>query len=364
LTAACTGDSHRGVGKSDGEVAAPGPSGFQREIGRTPVRLRLAVGAASLALAIGVCACGGGGGGSSSTLSKAPSNLIRSSPGNGKTTITVGSKNFTEAVILGQIYAQALAAAGYQVRTRLDLGPEKVALKALQDGRISGYPEYISTALGSFFQVPASKIPTDSAQAYEQVKSDFARQGIVAYPPTPFADSNAVGTLTTTAERLGLKDISDLAGKSQQLVLAGSPECRGRFDCLAGLEQSYGLRFKQFRPVPIDRRYAVLDNREADLSILFTSDAQLAASTRYTILKDDRNLIPAVGNVVFVVSKKVAAQAGPDLGATIENVQSNMTLPVIQELNSRVDIEGRDPAAVARQYLQSLGYVARAKEGE
>ena len=67
-----------------------------------------------------------------------------------------------------------------------------------------------------------------------------------------------------------MRDISDLTGKSQKLVLAGSPECRVRMDCLAGLEQSYGLGFKQFKPVAIGRRYAVLDNGDANLSILFT----------------------------------------------------------------------------------------------
>ena len=306
-------------------------------------------------LVVGIAACGGGGG--SSTSSGAQSNLIRSNPANGKTTITVGSKNFTEEFILGEIYAQALRAAGYKVKTQLNLGSETVALKAIKDGRISGYPEYTSTALGSFFHVPANEIPSTATPAYDEAKADFAREGIVAYPPTPFADSNAVGTLSTTAQKLGLKDISDLTGKSQNLVLAGAaPECRTRIDCLAGLEKNYGLRFKQYKPVDIGVRYAVLDKGDADLSILFTSDAQLASSTKYTVLTDDQGLIPP-GNVIFIASKKVADQAGPDFGATIEKVQGNLTLPVIQALNSRVDIGKQDPAAVAHQYLKSLGYL-------
>jgi glycine betaine/choline ABC-type transport system substrate-binding protein len=309
--------------------------------------------AAVVALVVGIAACGGS---SSSTTSGAQVNLIQSNSANGKTTITVGSKNFSEEFILGQIYAQALKAAGYDVKTHLNLGSETVALKAIKDGQISGYPEYTSTALGSFFHVPANKIPSDATRAYNEAKADLAKAGIVAYPPTPFADSNAVGTLTTTAEKLGLKDISDLTDKSQNLVLAGSPECPVRIDCLAGLEKNYGLRFKQFKPVHIGSRYTVLDKRDTDLSILFTSDAQLASLTKYTILNDDKSLIPP-GNVIFIASKKVADQAGPDFGATIEKVQSNMTLPVIQELNSRVDIDKQDPAAVAHQYLKSLGYV-------
>jgi glycine betaine/choline ABC-type transport system substrate-binding protein len=308
---------------------------------------------AAAAIVLGVAACGGGN--ESPTVAPAASHLIRSNPANGGTTITVGSKNFTESVILGQIYAQALKAAGFNVKTRLDLGSETVALKALEDGRISGYPEYTSTALGSFFHVPAAQIPSDATQAYEQAKADLARRGITAYPPTPFSDSNAVGTLTTTAERLGLKDVSDLTGKSRRLVLAGSPECRRRIDCLAGLESNYGLRLKQFEPVAIPRRYAVLNEGSADLSILFTSDARLAQSTRYTILNDDKGLIPA-GNAIFLVSRRVADEAEPDLGATIETVQGNMTLPVIQELNSRVELDKQSPAAVAHQYLKSLSY--------
>jgi glycine betaine/choline ABC-type transport system substrate-binding protein len=245
--------------------------------------LRVVFGLTVLVLCVASC----GGGGRSSRTASAQNNLIRSNPANGKTTITVGSKNFSEEFILAEIYAQALRAAGYNVKTRLDLGSEKVALKAVEDGQVSGYPEYTSTALGSFFQVPSGQIPSNPSRAYKEAKADLARKGIVALSPTPFADSNAVGSLASTARKLGLRDISDLTGKSRSLVLAGSPECRVRMDCLAGLERSYGLRFKQFKPVAIGRRYAVLNNGEASLSILFTSDAQLASLTKYTILKDD-----------------------------------------------------------------------------
>jgi glycine betaine/choline ABC-type transport system substrate-binding protein len=303
---------------------------------------------------LGVASCGGGSG--SSRIAGAQDNLIHANSANGKTTITVGSKNFGEAFVLAEIYAQALKAAGYNVKTRLDLGSEKVALKAIKDGRISGYPEYTSTALGSFFHVPSSNIPSNATRAYRMAASYFAPEGIVAFPPTPFADSNAVGALTTTARKLGLRNISDLTGRSRDLVLAGSVECRVRVDCLAGLETSYGLTFKQFKPVPIGRRYSVLDDGAAGLSILFTSDAQLASVTKYTILSDDKGLIPP-GNVIFIASKQVVDRAGPDLGTAIAKVQGNLTLPVIQELNDRVDIGKQSPAAVARQYLTSLGYV-------
>src|SRR3954468_15653230 len=162
--------------------------------------------AATLAVAIAAC----GGGSSSSTTetgSSSSDNLIQSNPANGKVAITVGSKNFTEEYILGEIYAQGLEAAGYEVKKKLNLGSEQIALKAIQDGQISGYPEYTSTALGSLFSVPADQIPSNDIEAYNQAKAELAKDDLVAFPSTPFADSNAVGTLTSTADKLGLTDI-------------------------------------------------------------------------------------------------------------------------------------------------------------
>jgi glycine betaine/choline ABC-type transport system substrate-binding protein len=308
---------------------------------------------ATAVLGVGVAACGSSNDESSTTAS---AGLIEKNPDNSGVKLTVGSKNFTEEYILGQIYAQGLEAAGYDVSTKLNLGSETIALKALKDGEISGYPEYTSTALGSFFQVPANKIPSDAQEAYTQAKADLEKEGLTAFPPTPFADSNAVGTLTSTAEKDGLTTISDLKGKSQDMVLAGSPECRERIDCLAGLEKNYGLKFKQFTPVDIGLRYTVLDKGDADLSIVFTSDAQLANSNKYTVLEDDKGLIPA-GNVIFITSQKIVDEAGPDFAKVIGQVQQNLTLPVIRELNSRVDIDKEEPAKVAHDYLKSSGLV-------
>jgi osmoprotectant transport system substrate-binding protein len=308
---------------------------------------------ATAVLGVVVAACGSSNDESSTTAS---AGLIQKNPDNSGVKLTVGSKNFTEEYILGQIYAQGLEAAGYDVSTKLNLGSETIALKALKDGEISGYPEYTSTALGSFFQVPANKIPSDAQEAYTQAKADLEKEGLTAFPPTPFADSNAVGTLTSTAEKDGLTTISDLKGKSQDMVLAGSPECRERIDCLAGLEKNYGLKFKQFTPVDIGLRYTVLDKGDADLSIVFTSDAQLANSNKYTVLEDDKGLIPA-GNVIFITSQKIVDEAGPDFAKVIGQVQQNLTLPVIRELNSRVDIDKEEPSKVAHDYLKSSGLV-------
>ena len=178
----------------------------------------------------------------------------------------------------------------------------------------------------------------------------------MSYPPTPFSSANAVGLLTSTAEDLGATTISDLEGQSQDLDLYGSPECRQRIDCLVGLEENYGLEFKSFTPVDIGLRYEVLDKGDADLSILFTTDAQLFVSDDYTILEDDQGVLPA-GNVIFVSTQEAVDEAGTDFGETIENVQGSLTLEVMQELNARVDIDREKPEDVAREYLEEFGYI-------
>ena len=311
---------------------------------------------AVLALAVGVASCGGGNDNNTSSGGGGSAQAIKKNPSNSKVSLTIGSKNFTEEFILGEIYAQGLEAAGYKIKTDLNLGDSEIALKALKSGDIDAYPDYTSTVLTSFFGLKPEDVPTDPQQAFESSKKDFAKEGLVAYPPTPYNSANAVGLLTKTADKLGLKDISDLKGKSQDLTLFGSPECRQRVDCLVGLDKGYGLKFKKFTPVDIGLRYTVLDKGQADLSILFTSDAQLATSKKYTILNDDKHVFPP-GNPIFIATKKAADEAGPDLAKTVALVQKGMTLKVMQELIARVDIDKQKPADVAHAYLKDSGYI-------
>ena len=281
---------------------------------------------------------------------------IVSNPENEGVSLTIGSKNFPEQEILGEIYAQALGAAGYKAKSDLNLGSETVALKTLKAGQISGYPEYASTALTSFFGLEPEEVPADATEAWEKANEEFEKEGLIAFEPTPFASANAVGTTKERAEDLGLETISDLEGISEEMSLYGSPECRQRIDCLAGLEQLYGLKFKEFKPVDIGLRYTVLENNQADLSILFTTDPQLSGEDpKFVILEDDKEVFPA-GNVIFVTKKSVSEEAGPDYEKTILQVQEGLTLEVMQELDARVELEKETPKQVATEYLEEEGF--------
>jgi osmoprotectant transport system substrate-binding protein len=335
---------------------------------------------AALALAVGISACGGGSSSSSSESTEAVSpptegtetteeepageeetsgeaTAITANPENEKISLTIGSKNFPEQEILGEIYTQALQAAGYNAKSDLSLGSETVALKTLKAGKISGYPEYASTALTAFFGLEPEEVPSGATPAWEKANAEFQKEGLEAFKPTPFASANAVGLLKSTAEKYHLKTVSDLEGVSEKLSLYGSPECEERIDCLAGLEKYYGLKFKEFKPVEIGLRYTVLEKGQADLSILFTTDPELAAEKeKFVILEDDKHVFPA-GNVIFVTQKKVSEEAGPDYQKTIEDVQAGLTLKVMQELDARVELERKSPAEAASAYLEAAGYV-------
>ena len=304
-------------------------------------------------------ACGSGGpesqGGSATPTQDAGVGMIRRDPANAKVSLTIGSKNFTEQRVLGEIYAQGLRAAGYRVKTMLDLGDEHAALRALRRGEVDAYPEYTGTALLSFFGEQPAELPKNRQDAYADAKRGFARMGMVAFPPTPFTSSNEVAVTKETAEKLGLQTISDLAGQASDLTLAGSPECRERLDCLLGLERIYKLHFGRFMAVPIAQRHEVLTSGKADVSIVFTTDPQIQRESE-VLLEDDENMFPPY-NSTLVMRRAVANRAGPDLPRTLRMIQARLTDENMQELNARVDLDGQEPAAVAKAYLAENGLV-------
>jgi osmoprotectant transport system substrate-binding protein len=295
-------------------------------------------------------------GGASTPAPAESEGRIQANDANSGVTLTIGSKNFTEQQVLGEIYAQGLEAAGYQVETDLNLGDQDVALAALKDGEIDAYPEYTGTALLAFFGKQADELPDDPQAAYEEAKAGFEEDGLVAFPPTPFTSSNEVAVTQETADELGLTTISDLEGKSQDLTLFGSPECRQRLDCLLGLEQVYGLEFGKFTPVDIAQRHEVLTSGRADISIVFTTDPQITRENE-VLLEDDKGMFPPY-NSTLVMRQEVADEAGPDLEKTITLLQEQLTDENMQELNARVDLDKKDAATVAREYLTETGLIA------
>ena len=338
---------------------------------RSSIRILFAV-LAIVALGVVVAACGSDNSTSSNTTTSATqttqaagsgnlsasekaANKIQPVQGASSVSLKVGSKNFTEQYILGEIYTQALQAAGYKVKKDLNLGSELIAYKALRQGAIDAYPEYTGTSLTSFFKVKIADVPKDPAKAYQDAKADYAKVGITALPTTPFENTYRMAVTKKKAAELGNPTkISDLKGKSQNMVVNGFPECRQRIDCLLGVERGYGLKFKRF--LPGQNKFQILDNGDADIAFVFTTDGPLS-SGKYVILDDDKSIFPPY-NISLTVRDSVAKQLGPEGQKVITDVQKYMTEPIMQELNARVEIDKQEPAKVAGDYMKNFGFVA------
>jgi glycine betaine/choline ABC-type transport system substrate-binding protein len=289
------------------------------------------------------------------SASEKTANKIQPVQGASSVSLTVGSKNFPEQYILGEIYTQALQAAGYKVKKDLDLGPELVAYKALRQGTVDAYPEYTGTALTAFFKVKIKDVPKDPEQAYEDAKAAYAKVGITALSPTPFENSYRMGMTKKKAAELGNPTkISDLEGKSQDMVVNGFPACRQRIDCLLGVEQSYGLKFKKF--LPGENKYQILDNGDADIAFVFTTDGKLS-SGKYVVLDDDKSIFPPY-NISLTMRESVAKKLGAPGQKVVSDAQKYMTEPIMQELNARYDIDKEEASTIAADYLKNFGFVA------
>jgi osmoprotectant transport system substrate-binding protein len=165
-------------------------------------------------------------------------------PGDLKATgsITVGTANFAESEVVGQIYAEALRAAGVNVSTKTDIGARAVYIPALERGDIDVIPEFTASLLA--YLDPNAKPSGDLDEVYDQVKNAAAAKGITVLKPAPADDVNVFVVTKQTSEKYHLTTLSDLAKVSEPLTLGGAPECVKNAQCLPGLEQVYGLKFK------------------------------------------------------------------------------------------------------------------------
>jgi glycine betaine/choline ABC-type transport system substrate-binding protein len=305
--------------------------------GRGPSRRRRgALVSLLVALAIGSLGAGCGGSGQSHDA-----------------VLIVASGSAPEEAILGHIYAQSLEDAGYTVEARI--GVNSVLLSGeLEDGLISGYPEHLIGVLQNLVGLTPIEAPANPTQAYEKAKAELKKTGLTAFPPAPFQYSYALGMLRKEADARGLKTLSDLVshkGESAKITVRGPTGCHVNTNCLGGLEVHYGLQFKYFAIAEPPQRYKVLEDGKTDASMLFTTDGQLSAEkNKFTILEDDKHRFSA-GNVIWMTTPKVIEEAGPDYEKAIVEAQSGLTLPVMQELNAKVEFEGQPAAKVAAEYL-------------
>lgn len=271
-------------------------------------------------------------------------------PGAGKPPVTIGTKNFTEELILGQLYAQALHAKGFSVALKSNIGASEVVEGKLTAGKISGYPEYTGTILSVLAH--DSRRPPNATVAYQRAADFERRHGGTLLAMAPATDTDVVITKPGYAVQHHLSSLADLAHLSGS-ALAGPPEFRTRFNGLVGLSQVYGVRRLVFVPVKIGDQYRALQDGRAQLAAAFTTDGQLSQGG-YTLLRDPQNIF-GFQNVTFVVRSDALAREGPAFAQTINSVSAKLSTQALRVMNAAVVLDQQDPVAVARQFLAANG---------
>jgi osmoprotectant transport system substrate-binding protein len=305
-------------------------------------------------LALALAACGSSKSSSTGSSASQPATTAAtpsaSGPGVGKPAVTIGDKNFAEENILGQLYAQALAAKGYSVSVKENIGSSEIINKAFTSGQISMYPEYTGVYLSAV--AGQTKPPTSAAVAYQQAKAFAETQGATMLDITPFFDTNAIATLPSYASAHSLASIADLKPLGKGVKLGGPPEFATRAEGLPGIEKEYGVK-PTFVPVTIELSYKALEGGQVNVQNVFTTDGQLLSS-KFKVLSDPKHVF-GFQNVAPIVKKTVLAAEGPAFAQTLNKVSALLTIKAIQQMNAAVSIDKQSATSVAGQFLKANG---------
>ncbi len=260
--------------------------------------------------------------------------------------IIVGSKNFTESVILGELLAQKLERAGCKVERRLNMGGTFVCDAAIHGGSIDAYVEYSGTALTAILKQPTS---SDRAAVERTVRSAYERAGLRWSPPLGFNNTFAMIVRKSTAAQQNLAAISDLARVASTLRPGFGYEFTERPDGWPGLQSAYGLRVAQTpRTMDLGLTYKALASGEIDL-IAGNSTDGLIEPLNLVILEDDRHYFPPYDAVVVQRTDLDARCKGAS--AALESLRGTIDDAAMRRLNYEVDGKKRSVEDVAREWL-------------
>lgn len=301
---------------------------------------RLVLGAVLLAFAVVLGACGSGG--------------DDDSPGAGdngsenKGSVTVGSDSFPEAQIVGEMYAQVLENAGYDVERKLDIQSREVRLPAMESGEIDVAPEYVASLLSVLD--PEADLEGDAATVAERLVAPLEERGLELLEPSAAIDTNAFAVTQETADEFGLSTVSDLAPVAGEMTLGAPAECPDRPFCIPGLKKVYDVEFAEFKELEYGAATVqALQADEIDVALIFSTDPLVGAND-LVVLEDDKNLQSA-DNIVPLVSADLPDEARE----LLNEVSAALTTEEITDLNARVAIDLEDPADVAREFLEEKG---------
>jgi osmoprotectant transport system substrate-binding protein len=304
-------------------------------------RLRTVAGAAALTMLVSLAAACGGAVKEEGASQQPQGAALR---------ITLGTQDFPEAKILGELWRQALAVNGYTVDLQKGVGPAAELDKLLQDRRIDGHVAYTGTVLSVVAGQPVSGL--DPQETYAKAKQFYATRNMSMSAMTPFENKDAIATTRTFAQANSLTTIADLR-KLAAFRLGARPEFDGLYLGRQGLVQVYGLSNASFVPVPLGQQYAALDAGTVDAVNAFTTDPQLLGDD-YAVLADPERLFGSQNVVMTVDSGKLKVVGEQKFLAVVDAVNSRLTQDVIVGLNAAVT-NGTPETEVARRFLRDVG---------
>ena len=264
--------------------------------------------------------------------------------------ITLGTQEFPEARILGELWRQALAANGYAVNLRKNVGPAAELDKLLRDGEIDGHVAYTGTVLSVVAGQEVSGL--DPMSTYRAAKKFYDGRGMAMSEMTPFQNVDAIATTEAFARENGLESIEDLA-QLKRLTLGARPEFESLHLGLEGLQQLYGLDNAEFKAIPLGEQYTALDDGDADAVNAFSTDPQLEGGD-YNVLEDPKLLFGSQNVVMTVDAEKLERVGRDQFLRVVDAVNSRLTQDVIVEMNSAVTA-GQEDVEVARRFLREAG---------
>ena len=270
-------------------------------------------------------------------------------PEAGTDRVAVGSKDFTEQIILGELLAQSIAAKGLKVARRFDLGGT-LAHEALLAGEIDMYVEYTGTALLAILKSPLTK---DAKEVYRRVKEEYERRfDAVWTEPLGFENTFAILVRAEDARRLGLKTVSDAAKFSAQWRAGFGQDFMSRADGYRGFARTYGFQFQEIREMDLSLTYRALAERQVDLIAGNSTDGLI---TRYGLvqLQDDRRYFPPYDAVPVV--RQAVLERHPEIQAAMQDLRGVLSVEEMRRLNYQVDGEQRQARDVVREFLLAKG---------
>jgi osmoprotectant transport system substrate-binding protein len=271
-------------------------------------------------------------------VSSAPAAQTQSTP------IIVGTKNFTEQYVLGQLYRQALVAAGFQVRYKENIGSTELIDKSLRSGQVTLYPEYTGTMLAVTFR--RKTVPKTAKATYDLAKRLYERRGHTLLRQTPFQDRDVIAVTRATANRYNLRTIADLK-RVPNLDIAGFPEWDTRWR--GPIRRQYGVSGFDFVQIGGLSAYQLLDRGDVLAADVFTTDPQLLGR-KYVQLGDPKNMF-GFQHVAPVVDRDLVSDHGAKFTSTLNKVSRLLTVRAIQAMNKAVGVDKKPAAKVADQFL-------------